>query len=58
MPSSEICEMLRRNLEPDLSFTSHILKHYFSFIDHLDKSFDEKNVEYYNFFKKNNLKLD
>ena len=58
MPSSKICEMLRRNLEPDLSFTSHILKHYFSFIDHLDKTFDEKNVEYYNFFKKNNLKLD
>ena len=50
MPSSKICEMLRRNLEPDLSFTSHILKGYFSFIDHLDKNFDEKNIEYFNFF--------
>ena len=52
MPSSKICEMLRRNLEPDLSFTSHILKRYFSFIDHLDKNFDEKNIEHYNFLKK------
>ena len=52
MPSSEICEMLRRNLEPDLSFTSHILKHYFSFIDHLDKTFDEKMLNTITFLKK------
>ena len=47
-----IPEILRRNLDPDLLFTPHISKHFFGFIDHLDKNFDKKNIEHYNLFLK------
>ena len=44
--------MLPRNLEPDLSFILHVLKHSFDVMYHLDKNCDEKNIEHHNFFVK------